>query len=241
MTDLSTFLHDTAVILIGELPLQSLDSAINYVNQYLSDIGGWVPDDPIHPNGPGHPFNNFTEQQAADAITTNEFNKVYDVEFTVTASVRVQFAEKLTAGLTLGAAAASMQNHVSDFITNAINNSFVPVNVLSTSTQTTVVGGSLTSGFTTQSVRQLIATEISSPTKDVDYKALALSYVRNTYGVDNTWNVSSLYTETNQPIAISIRKYTNTTYSTLDGGDTTIYLISVSPTTYQIVSGVIVT
>lgn len=243
MTDLSTFIDETAVILLTQLPLQSLDSSVNFIYQYISNNGGWVPDDPLHPNGDGHVANDFTEQEVADAITTNEFDAVYSIDFTVTTDIHLHFAEKLTNGLTLAAAAASVQNHVSNFITTAINTSPIPLRVESTSTQTTTIANSMVGGYTTQTIRQNIATELDAlpGTKDDNYKGLALLYVRNTYGEDDTWNVHSVYTETDAPIAVIIKKYTDNTYATLDVTSIKIYVINVSPTTYQVVTGVIVT
>lgn len=243
MTDLSTFINETAVILLKQLPLQSLDSSVNYIYQYISNNGGWVPDDPLHPNADGHVDNDFTEQQVADAITNNEFNAVYSIDLTVTTDIHLHFAEKLTDGLTLDAAAASVQNHVSHFITTAVNTSPIPLRVESTSTQVTVPSNSMVGGYTTQTIRQNIASGLSllPGTKDVNYKALALLYVRNTYGVDDTWSVHSVYTETDTPIAVIIKKYIDNTYAALDVTSTKIYVINVSPTTYQVVTGVIVT
>lgn len=239
MTDLNTFINDAAVLLLDELPLQSLDSAVTYVFAYISNVGGWIPDDPLDPNGDGHPANSFTQAQVADAITTQEIDAVYDINFTITLDLNVQNSAKLTSGLSLPAAAASLANQVSDFVTNSVNNSIIPLRVTATSTQITDASRSLLGGYTTQAVRQLIASDIADDDKDVDFKGLALLYVRNTYGVDTTWNVHFVYTELNDPIAISIRKYTNTTYATLDGGDITNYVINVSPTTFQVVTGVI--
>ena len=248
MTDLPTFANDTALLLLGQLPLQSLDSATILVYSYISDIGGWIPDNPLDPLGNGHLANSFTDQQAADAITVQQFNSVYDINFSVTITLNLQASAKLTEGLTLGDAAASMVNQVADFITTTVNDSTIPLRVDDTSTQITdsdrsIVGGySIIDGNTTQAIRQIIDSDITAigTTKDIDYKGLALLYVRNTYGVDDTWNVHSIYTEIDQPISVIIRKYTDTTYAALDSGNTSVYVMNVSPTTYQIVTGVII-
>ena len=68
MTDLVTFINETAIIVTGLIPLQSLDDALILVQAYISDVGGWVPDDPLFPEGDGQPANGFTEQQSAEAI-----------------------------------------------------------------------------------------------------------------------------------------------------------------------------
>jgi hypothetical protein len=248
VSDLITFISDVALIILNQLPLQSLDSATVLAYSYLSDTGGWVPDDPLNPNGPGQPFNGETEQEFADAITIQQFDTIYDINFTVTLTLNLQAITKLTDGLSLNDAAASMVNQVSDFITDSINNSPLPLRVESTSTQVTdsdrsIVGGyTIEDGNTTQALRQIIDDDLTDfdTIKDIDYKSLALLYVRNTYGLDHSWNVHSIYTEIDNPITIIIRKYVDQTYAALDTNDLTVYVMNVSPTTYQVVTGVII-
>ncbi len=242
LTDLVTFINATASLVLAELPLQSLDSAIILVDAYISNVGGWIPVNPLDPTGLGALFNGFTEQQAADEITEQEFETIYDLNFNVTVTLNVQMIAKLTTGLSLVEAAGSMANQVSLFLSNTINNSPIPlrVPVSGVGTQVVVDDFSLMGGYTTPAIRLAIAADIVSTTKEVDYKGLALQFVQNTYGVDNTWNVESVYAEVNQSIAIIIRKYIDVSYTALDSAVTTIYVMNVSPVTYQIVTGVII-
>lgn len=242
MTDYITFVHDVAEIVLDRLPLQSLDSAISLVYAYISDVGGWVPDDPMDPQGDGAPANGFSEDDSANDITDQQFRSVYDLEFNVTVTLKVQAISKLTEGLTLSDAAASMANQVSDFITDTVNKSRLPVWVLSTSTQNAISGDSLITGYTTQSVRGNIQTEITNneTTRVVDYKAIALMYVQDIYGVDDTWNVWASYVQPDNPIVVMIKRYLDNTYAALDNSSTTIYVINISPISYQVVAGVII-
>lgn len=253
MTDLATFIDTTATIVTQQVPLQSMTDAVVLVEAYISDIGGWIPDDPSLPNGNGHLANSYTEQQSADAITTTAFNAVYDVAFEVSLTLRVQVAAKLSVGLTLSDAAIAMENEVADFVTARINESDLPLRVETLNTQSTQITettlsaqsvygvyNSDTGESTTPDIRVLIQDDVvDTVNKIVDYKATTLRFVRDTYGLDDTWNVVSVYTEPNAPIAIQIRKYIDNDYTTLDTGDTTTYVFNVSPETYQIVSGVI--
>lgn len=242
MTALQEYIEDAANLVVAELPLQTLDSAIALVYAYISNNGGWIPNDPLVPLGEGHLVSNFTVQQSADAVRDEEINSVYNVEFTVTTSIKVNVVAKLSQGLSISSAAASMTNQVANFITRNINQSRLPMAVTATSTQTTNTGNSLAGGYTTQAIRQSIASEVADfgTTKIVDLKAIALLYVTNTYGVDNTWNLESIYIEPDNPVVVQIKKYTTTSYATLDGTSTRIYVISVSPTTYEVVTGVII-
>jgi hypothetical protein len=242
VTDFITFVRDVAALVLAELPLQSFDSSISLAYAYISNVGGWVPVDDLQPLGDGEPANGFTEQQCADAITQNEFNSVYDIDFQVTISIKLQAINKLTDGLTLDDAASAMLNQVSNFIIDTVNNSTLPVLVLSTDTQTTNAANSLLGGYTTQTVRENIQTaiEASPTTKDVDHKGIALMYVRNIYGVDDTWNVWAVYVQPDNPIVVMIKKYTDNTYATLDNSTTAIYVINISPVTYQVVAGIII-
>lgn len=241
--DLITYVQQTAALLIGQLPLQSLNSAVALVYAYISDVGGWLADNPSDPQGPGQPANHFTEQQSANAITAQQIASVYDISFTVSVVLNVQAIAQLTSGLSLSAAAASMASQVSQFIETTINDSNIPLSVNSVGSQATVSGFSLTGGSTTQTVRQDIASNIANEVTDkvVDYKTNALIYVRNTFGVNNTWNVSSVYTEAGDPISVTIQKYTDDTYATLDMASSTVYVMNISPTTYQVISGVVLT
>lgn len=241
MTDYATFITGAAGLLTKELPMQSLDSAVAFVTSYISDVGGWVPVIQQNPNGDGAPANGFTQQQVADAITTQQFGEVYDLNFNLQITLNVQMVTKLGAGLTLNAATTAMTSMLQSFVDNAINNSSLPIRQVSNDSIASVSGASELGGLTTAAIRVGIATTLAGVNKIVDYKALALKYARNTYGIDNTWNVKSVYTEVSNPIAVIIAKYTNsTTFTTLDGGTTRIYVFFISPVTYEIVSGAII-
>jgi hypothetical protein len=242
VTTLIDFINNSAELLISELPLESFNSSTQRIYAYVSDVGGWIPDDPLQPFGDGHLANNYTEAQVANDIKTQEYSAIYDLNFTVTVTLNVQGVSKLTSGLSNDSAATSLANQISTFLKNKINQSSLPIRLDTTSIQTYDVNNSVFGGNTTQTIRENIASSIANEatTKIVDYKALAVKYVRNTYGIDNTWNVLNIYTNANSPIVVMIRKYTDTTYSALDNTDTTTYVISISPNTYVVVGGVII-
>jgi|ERR1051326_6378955 hypothetical protein len=244
MTDLTTWIDTVSQLVIDELPLQSVQTATVLTEAYLSNIGGWIPDDIGQPSGEGHPNGSPTEQESADAITVDAFAAVYDLNIQATINVSIQISAKLTPGLTpIETVIQNMQNQIAEFITNQINDSELPVRTDSVDVDslTPDVFGDRSSlgGILDQTIRQGIVTDLAGADKVIDYKALALQYVLDTYGLDEKWNVVSLYTEPTQPIVVQIQKYTDTTYATLDGGNTTIYVISISPDTYGVVSGVI--
>lgn len=246
MTDFTTFVNETATLVAAELPLQSISTALVLIEAYVSDVGGWIPDDASVPNGDGQLANGFTEQQTADAVTTIAFNSIYDLNFEVSLIVNVQLASKLTNNLDLDSAAVSVTNRLAQFVTDLINDSELPLRVESIATETAVADRAVYGQFnsdtgesTTADIRQSIQADIEGTDKIVDYKASTLLFVRTTYGLDNTWNVTSVYTELNQPITLQIRKYTTTLYTDLDTGSTSTYVFTVSPITYGIVSGVI--
>lgn len=240
MTTYTDFVDATALLIVNELPLQSLDSAVGLIVAYISDVGGWVPDDMSQPYGDGAPANGFTEQQSADAIYAEEFAKVYDLEFQVTLTVTVQAAAYLSGGLSINAAGLSMAGQVSNYVTDQINNASIPLRVESVGSQTTETELSVLGGLTDQTVRQAVADAITGTDKIVDYKALTLKYVIDTYGLDDTWNVASVFWRADQPINIMIRKYTDNSYAALDGDSSTIYVLNISPVTYAVVSGAII-
>lgn len=243
MTDLITFLNETSLLVLDELPLQSLNDSLLLVYAYISDVGGWVPVDPLDPTGNGAPANNFTEQQVADAITEIEYSAIYDIDFEVVVTVKVHGVAKLTPGLTLNSAAASMSAQMETFVIDTINGSPIPIHVDSVGTQSPDIPRSSLGGYTTPELRQQTETDINGlPMSEavIDHRAIAILYVRSTYGVDDTWSASSVYTQINNPFMIIIQKYTDTTYTVLDISEPRKYIIGVSPTTFRVTSGVII-
>jgi hypothetical protein len=239
-SDRPTWITTTAALVTTELPLQSLSAASDLVVEYLSNVGGWVADNILIPLGPGQPANHFTEQQAADAIVTEQFGTVYDLNFHATATIVCQFATQLGPGLTLEEAAAAMAAEVTNLITNSINNSNIPIRVNSIDSQNVVTLNSELSGTTDSAHRQLIQADLTGVAKIIDYKEIALQYARTINGIDATWNIKSVYTESNSPIVMTIVKYTDITYVTLDTSSHVAYVYSVSQDTNEVVSGVII-
>jgi hypothetical protein len=237
--DLTTWANTTAGFLTGELPLQSLNSAVELAFAYISDVGGWVPDDPSDPNGPGEPANHATPQTAATAITAQQVDTVYDIAYHVVITTVMRFSSQLGAGLSLDEAAAAMATDVGNFVSGTINNSPIPIRASTTIvSQTPISDTALLGGSTTEAIRQKIQEIIQEGGKLIDYKQNALVYARATNGLDDTWNVSFVYTQSENPIVVTVVKYTDTTYASLDSGSTAFYVYSMSPTTYQVVSGV---
>jgi len=243
VTDLINFINETSTIVVKQVPLQSLDSSADLVASYIADTGGWLPDSPLRPTGEGKPANGLTPQENADLITTDAYNSVYNLNFQVNVTLNVQVAEKLTPGLDLPTAAFSMANLLTDFITDRINDSELPLRVDDVGIKAPISDRSCLGGYTTPEIRQTIADDLlnASTTKIVDFKASTLLYTKNNFGLDDTWNVVSVYTEASEPIAVEIQKYTTETYDTIDDTSNKIYMINISPDTYVAVAGVILT
>lgn len=239
--DFISYVNATATQLTAELPLQSLQSALNLSFSYVSNVGGWMPDSQQDPNGPGLPANGASVDQAASDIATQQIENVYDLNFSMNVTIRVQFTEQFGAGLDLGDANAAMQNDLATFVTNSINNSALPIRVDAILSQTPQADRSMLGGETTQTLRQNIAADATDNIKIVDYKASALRYSTTVNGLDDTWNVQYVYTQPGNPVVVIILKYTDNTYASIDTSNHTTYVYTVSPTTYQIVSGVVLT
>lgn len=239
--DFITWINDTATLLTAQLPLQSFQSAVNLAFSYVSNVGGWVADDQQNQNGPGAPANGASEEQAASDIASQQIANVYDLSFTANVTLRVQFGQQLGSGLDLSSASAAMQSDLTSFITTTINNAALPVRVEAVVSQTADAGRSLIGGETTADVRVSIAADAVGGDKIVDYKAGALKYATTINGLDDTWNIAAVYTQAGNPIVVIIVKYTDNAYETIDTANNTTYVFTVSPTTYQVVSGVILT
>jgi hypothetical protein len=93
------------------------------------------------------------------------------------------------------------------------------------------------SGLVTTAQRVAIANALATGGKQLDYKVLALQFATATYALDSYWNVYTIYAETGDPISIELRRFTDTTFASLDPGTTTRYLIGLNPDNYLITSG----
>jgi len=233
MATLAAWKQNTTILLVDLLPGQSYESAFAIVEDYLEDVGGWVPDNAGDPTGNGHPASELEPDEAAFQIASDQLDTVYDADLTLTITVKVRPVHKLAPDLTSSAAIATMQPDIVDWLQRRLNDSTMPMEFVSL---VSVAGSIANVGALTAAQRVALNTALSA-TKLIDMKAVALKYARDRYTLDSTWNVSYLYVEDDNPVNVVVEKYTDTTYVTLDPAVTDRYVLSVSPETHTVVAG----
>ena len=209
----SDWIINTAGLVMDLLPGFSYDDAKPLAEDYLTDAGGWVPDDGGEPVGEGAPDSGETPDEAALEISLVAIGDTNTVQITVPVSVTMSYTGSLPTGTStadiVNAGKTSLQNAIaaqlagSGFEYNEV--------VWADAATTSRFGGSLG-----QAARAAVQAEILANVNLVDPAAVAVSHVRYHYGLGDTWMTYKLYTREDHSIVAWIRKYTTNTYTTED-------------------------
>ena len=230
---LASWTTDTAIILLGTLPLQTLDSSTVLVEQYLSATGGWVPDDAGDPTGPGVPASGETTTQAANTITDEQLERIYNTKITANIDVGFHVVQNLDPGLSDDDVLVLIQETIENFLQSQFVCTSLSLDVLNESTGTTKQGGR-----TTADERVAAQAAVESGDKLIDPVHVSLKLARDRFDLDDLWNVSYIYNEPSQDIVALVERYTDTTYATLDPLTLTQNVVTIDATTYELASGV---
>ena len=223
----------TALLLVSMLPLQDFDSALQLVENYLSSVGGWVPDDTNNPTGPGVPATGETPEQAVDSIVQEQLGRMYDVDATVTVELNVRFFANLLAGQSDSSVLSAIDQELQNLITAQLSPTDLTATAV-TSTTATIVN----SGLTDQTIRLDLNTQVQTVNRLTDPKALALEEARDRFALDDTWNVSQFYTQANDDLVFFVEKYDNNAYVLLDAASTEKFILKFDSVSYDLVSGI---
>lgn len=224
----------TTVVVIDRLPLQNQVSALTLVENYLSEVGGWIADDPNDPTGFGEPANEATPEIAGDAIVAAQHEQVYSLDIIANVDLKVRLVRKLPAGLTAEEAIAAVTLSLEQTLSTLIDESKLPLEVSSLESHT---GTLVSHGILSDEDRQELDAAIGGDDKLIDPAAIALKFARTTYNLTNLWNVESIYNEIDKPIHVTIKKYTATDYTILDSAEERRYMLTLHPTTHVIITG----
>lgn len=230
---LASWKTDTAIILLGTLPLQTLDSANVLVEDYLSATGGWVPEDPGDPTGPGEPASGETSPQAAQSIADEQLERVYNIRTEASIKLNFHLVQNLDPGLSDNDVIILIEETVNNFIAEQLGCTNMELTEV-TSFETDIQRG----GTTTQDIRDMAQADIESGDKLIDPVAISLSLARERFDLDDNWNVSYIYNEPDQDIVAQVERYTDTTYATLDPFSVTQHIVTIDTVNYQLASGV---
>ena len=217
--------------LVQSLPLQDFESALVLTESYLSSIGGWVPDDPADPTGVGEPANGETPEEAIASITTFQYSRIYTVSLNVDSDLKMSVVANLAPGLDDSSVLGSIENTVTDVINAQLTDTALELEDVTTFTGTVISGGEISA-----TDRSNIQTTIAAGGKLIDPPVIALVATRTRYNLDTTWNISNIYTEPDEPLVFITKKYTDTSYTTLDA-ETTSYTLKLDSKKYTVISG----
>ena len=229
--DLSGWRNSSAVALTGKLPLQTYESSQLLVETYLANNGGWIPDNPANPTGPGVPVTGETPDEAADSITAQQYDKIYNMKIIADISVSFNYLTNMTTGQSVEAVLTSLQTSLDDFLQSQLTTTDLSLVSLNSTTGTTTLGGFLTAAQRVSIYNDLV------DGKSTDPQALALKSARDIFTLPATWNVESSYTEVGNKIVITLRKYTTIQFDTIDPNVTQKYVMTMNPDHYTLESG----
>lgn len=223
----------TAGAVVNTLPLQTTDEALILVDEYLSTIGGWVPNDPGDTTGEGFPANGLSPSEAASEITSARLERTHRLDGKMNIEVNLQYIANFVPGQDDEDIIAQMRPLIEDFVQQQLSNS--PLGFI----DITEVTGSVTAGGQETSEERVKIREALDEGRDQrDPRVVALRAALRLYNLDDTWNVQTTYTEPNLPLVVVIRKYLNTAYISLDTGSQIQYVMTVNPNTFSVSGGV---
>jgi hypothetical protein len=232
---LSGWTVSTTTLLLRQLPLQTYDAATALVESYLSAAGGWTPTSVGDPTGLGAPVDGSTPETASAAISSGQFARMNHVSATVNVVMTMDILANLISGQTNAAVLTQINSIVEDTITNQLIGTS-----MSLSSVSSVTGTVTADGISTTAQRVAIEALISTSTYNGDPRAIGVVEARRIYALDSTWSFHSFYTENGTEIAVIIRKYTSSTFATLDTTNTGQYIISIQPNGFTVIGGTVV-
>lgn len=234
MATLDQWKTNVGQLIMLRLPNHDLDSARALATAWLSDNGGWIPDDVGDPEGEG--LLPVTDEEVADEVKALEIGrtKTVIIEFPVTmkTSITGNFGDGATASDIVSLFQETLENRLYDLIGYDQKNTIKILSFDWLAGKTTL----RSTGLFDTDVRTDIQTEITDAeagigTNLIDPAAIATGHIRNFLGLDNTWISTFVYSKDNDgesPVSVEIKKYTDTSYSTLDVGATYYYVVTLN-------------
>ena len=220
---------------VETLPLQDQESAFVLAETYLASTGGWIPDDPLNPTGPGVPASGVTTEEAIQIIFNGNLNRIYSVDAQGVVTFNITFEDILTEGLSDSDVLLAIESKFRTFIESQFESTNMEFVQLDSFT------GTVLNGPTDQSERLDLQNLLTGGGKLTNPKAIALSAGRARFSLNNTFNVTYLYTESGKDLFVLIDKYTDTTYQTVDTSSTNQFVINLDPVNYTVTSGIALT
>ncbi len=232
---LQSWKTDTALLVVDKLPFEDFESAFILVEEYLSSNGGWIPDDEDDPTGSGQPATGEPQDEASDTIRDEQFSAVYSTPITATITISLDYITKLVGGLSDQDVLDNIEEGINSFINSQIEPTDLVFNTL-----VSYDGDPVDGALTTTEIRTDLNTTVEAGGKLIEPKAIALDYARNSYSLDNSWNVTYLYTKENNDLFTLVEKYLDG-YADLNLSDDRQFFVSMDPVSYEISGGALLT
>lgn len=229
---LASWTTDTAILVLDRLPLQTLASCTTLVTEYIGTTGGWIPDDPGQPLGPGQPASGQSQPEAADTIAEGQLERVYRTSVTADIKVNYSVIQNLDPGLSDNDVLVLIEESLADFLESQLD-----CTILKITEEPTFTGEVLRNGATTTEQRQEADTQIKSGEKLTTPLSIGLNYARQRFDLDDLWNATYIYTETNNDTVVLVEKYTTVTYDIVDNSSIDQHVVTMDSTTYKLASG----
>jgi hypothetical protein len=232
MTTLSDWEDSTTILLCRKLPLQTYDSAMTLVQDYVTSVGGWVPVDSTVPTGDGALANGQSQDQASTSITNLQYARIYSCDLTVHATLGLNLNVNLVSGLDTPGVIESLVATLNAWVTSQLEGTKITLETIDSYTANITNRGILLTADQTA-----INNLISGEGKLLDPRAIALNLARQVFTLDSTWNISHVYTEDTENFACIVEKYQSSSYLVRDTSATNYYVISLDGTSYALISG----
>jgi hypothetical protein len=228
---LNGWISSVAAGVVETVPLQDFESSLALAEDFLGTQGGWNPDDVGDPTGIGEPVSGVSLDQAILLITVQQQERVYHTDVSGVLNFRIKMNNNLSTGLDDTSVLANLVDLLDDLVQDNLaqtNIEFVDIPSYT---------GTVTNGPTDATTRQTIQNTLLAGGQIIDPYAIGLSVARAEYGLDNTYNVEYIYTETNKALFVMVIKYTDNLYSTVDTTADARYGITLDPVSYRTAGG----
>ena len=171
----------TSTLLISKLPSQTYDSSVVLIDNYLSDVGGWVADVGQPATGEGEPVNGATPDTAVADILLDQSTHVYRLSANIALNLKLEYVANLSAGLSDADVIDQMTAGITSFMQNQLSSSpmeFVSIDAIS---------GPITNGAYLDSAQRIaIQSAIANDNYQNDPRAAALVAAQNLYALEST-------------------------------------------------------
>jgi hypothetical protein len=232
MATLDQWKTNVGQLIMIRLPNHDLDSARALATSWLSDNGGWIPDDVGDPTGEGEVT--ATDIEVADEVRALELarTKTVTVQFPVILKTTItgSFGSDSTGGDIVELFQEKLETRLSELIGVDQENTIKILSYDWLAGKTTI----RTTGLFDVDDRTGVEQEISEGGEGggsnlIDPAAIATKHIRNFLGLDSTWVSTFVYSKDNNaetPVSVEIKKYTDTSYSVLDDSATSYYVVT---------------